>query len=152
MSRSHIVGAFGIVLAIMVLVHCSSRCGTDDETTPTHTEAPMPNDQPPPTNDEALTALRAALERVRSVPADEHLTTGPLEASALVGMTRTEIEQVLGEPGQCRVASQPTPCRSESDVFYSFYHLPEGSVGGGPELLLRFEGERCASAEWRFTQ
>ena len=98
-----------------------------------------------------LAELRVALHRVRSAPADEHVTTGPLEASVFVGMTKTEIEQALGEPGRCRTASRPAPCLSATDVFYSFYHLPEGSVGGGPELLLRFEGERCASAEWRFT-
>ena len=99
-----------------------------------------------------LAELRVALHRVRSAPADEHVTTGPLEASVLVGMTRDEIVQALGEPGQCHVASQPAPCSSATDLFYSFYHLPEGSVGGGPELLLRFEGERCVAAEWRFTQ
>ncbi len=118
-----------------------------------------------------LAALRAALDRTRSAPADEHLTPGPLEASMLVGMTLDEIEQALSDPGRCRVApqticdpntdpvecreemrAQPAPCQSETDVFYSFYHLPEGWVGGGPELLLRFEGERCVSATWRFTQ
>ena len=41
---------------------------------------------------------------------------------------------------------------SGTDLFYSFYHLPQGWLGGGPELLLQFQGERCVSAQWRFTQ
>ena len=145
MTRRDVVGAMLIAICVIVLAHCSRRYGTDDETIPTTTEAQMQNADP-------LETLRVALDRARSAPSDEHLTTGPLEASALVGMTRDEIEQVLGEPGQCRVASQPAPCQSATDIFYSFYHLPEGSVGGGPELLLRFEAERCAAAEWIHTQ
>lgn len=143
----------GLILSAPTLWHCSPRCGNNEETAPVNTEEDEPSSQatPPTTDEDPLAALRAALDRVRSAPSDEHITTGPLEASVLVGMRRTEIEQALGEPGRCRAASQPAPCLSENDVFYSFYHLPEGSVGGGPELLLRFEGERCVSAEWRFT-
>jgi len=49
--------------------------------------------------------------------------------------------------------SMPAPCERPSDVFYSFYHLPEGSVGGGPELLLRYDADgECTFATWRFTQ
>ena len=114
------------------------------KTCPTIAVAPVAGDP--------LAELRAALHGVRSAPSDEHITVGPLEASMLVGMTRDEIVQALSEPGQCQVASQPAPCQSATEVFYSFYHLPEGSVGGGPELLLRFEGERCVTAEWRFTE
>jgi hypothetical protein len=45
------------------------------------------------------------------------------------------------------------PCVERSDWFYSFYHLPEGWVGGGPELLLHFDGsDFCTTADWRFTQ
>jgi len=99
------------------------------------------------------------------------LTTGPVESAVLVGMSRQDILAALGEPGQCRVApqticdpnvqpvrcreemrAQPAPCTSDSDLFYSFYHLPEGWLGGGPELLLHFEGDRCVAADWRFTQ
>ena len=162
--------AFGIALVVSALSHCSSRGGADAGTV-SASEARRPNADSAPMTGDPLAELRAALHRVRSARSNEHVTVGPLEASMLVGMTRDEIAQALGEPGQCQVVlmttcdpntepvecreemrAQPAPCQSATDVFYSFYHLPEGSVGGGPELFLRFEGDRCAAAEWMFTQ
>ena len=119
----------------------------------------------------ALAGLRAALDRARAARPNEHLTTGPVDANVLVGMNRGAIVRALGQPGRCQMAlqticdpdtrpvqcrqemrAQPAPCTSGTDLFYSFYHLPQGWLGGGPELLLQFHGGRCVSAEWRFTQ
>jgi hypothetical protein len=44
------------------------------------------------------------------------------------------------------------PCQTNDDWFYSFYHLPEGWLGGGPELLLGFDGQVCKSAKWMITR
>ncbi len=116
-----------------------------------------------------LVLLRAHLDRARQSTSATPMQTGPVDASMLVGMTRTSIELALGDPGRCRnapmtscsglpqqcvtrVVAQPAPCQTERDIFYSFYHLPEGWSGGGPELLLAFESDRCVSADWRFTQ
>lgn len=131
-----------------------------------------PDDQPrSDPRGRALAVLRAALDRARAARPEEHVTTGPVDATVLVGMSRSAIVRALGTPGQCRVApqticdpnmrpvqcreemrAQPAPCTSGTDLFYSFYHLPQGWRGGGPELLLRFQGERCIAAEWQLTE
>ncbi len=117
-----------------------------------------------------LAELKARLDRVRAAAPDEHLTEAPINADGLVGMERAVIVQALQAPHECamddvtscsgttlrcrteRVAT-PAPCGEEDDVFYSFYHLPDTWVGGGPELRLRFDDDdRCASAMWFHTQ
>jgi hypothetical protein len=110
-----------------------------------------------------LRELRAALDDARSASDEDHLSTGgeqPLDM--LVGMTRSAIRAALGSPNTCAEDAYTdadgqghpvAPCVERSDWFYSFYHLPEGWVGGGPELLLHFDGsDFCTTADWRFTQ
>ena len=110
-----------------------------------------------------LRELRAALDDARSASSDQSLTTGgeqPLDA--LVGMTRDGIRDALGEPATCTEivwfdddgrGHPVAPCTSHADWFYSFYHLPEGWVGGGPELLLQFDADgSCTTALWQYTQ
>ena len=103
-----------------------------------------------------LSDLRQRLTEVGAAVPDQHVETGPVDAAGLSGVHRGVIENALGAPHTCRGAREtpaPAPCEQPDDVFYSFYHLPEGSVGGGPELLLRYdETNRCAQAMWRFTQ
>jgi hypothetical protein len=119
----------------------------------------------------ALAVLRAALDRARAARPEQQVTTGPVDATVLVGMSQLAIIRALGAPGRCTVApqtvcdpttqpvqcrqemrAQPAPCTSGTDLFYSFYHLPEGWLGGGPELLLRFQGQTCVAADWRYTE
>ncbi|MBI5490253.1 MAG: hypothetical protein HY905_23155 [Deltaproteobacteria bacterium] len=110
-----------------------------------------------------LRELRAALDDARTATSDQSLTTGgeqPLDV--LVGMTRDGIRDALGEPSTCTDVvwfdaagrGHPVaPCSSHADWFYSFYHLPEGWVGGGPELLLQFDADgSCTAAAWHYTQ
>ena len=123
--------------------------------------APLPG-AAPATLPGPLRELRAALDDARSATSDQVLTTGgeqPLDV--LVGMTRDAVRDALGEPSTCvddvsfdsgGRGHPVAPCTSHTDWFYSFYHLPDGWVGGGPELLLRFEGGLCIEALWRFTQ
>lgn len=117
-----------------------------------------------------LVDLRERLERARASDADEPVTTGPASVEGLVGTHRGVIENALGAPSECEMGTQtvcpggggpcvdeeravPAPCEGPDDVFYSFYHLPEGWVGGGPELLLRYDAAgRCTHAVWRFTE
>ncbi|MBI5501541.1 MAG: hypothetical protein HY907_14945 [Deltaproteobacteria bacterium] len=110
-----------------------------------------------------LRELRAALDDARSATSDQSLTTGGEQAlDVLVGMTRDGIRDALGEPSTCTEVvwldgdgrGHPVaPCSSHADWFYSFYHLPEGWVGGGPELLLQFDAEGvCTAALWQYTQ
>src|SRR5436190_16569027 len=93
--------------------------------------------------------LRARLDRLHASRAAEPVRDGgDLSVSALVGMTRAELRRGLGEPHDCGGAEAahdpqgrwvPTaPCEAPEDWFYSFYHFPPHSLGGGPELLLQF--------------
>jgi len=123
-----------------------------------------------PSTSAVLVDLRERLEQARSSDADEPVSTGPASVEGLVGTHRGVIENALGEPQECEMGTQtvcpggggpcveeeratPAPCEQADDVFYSFYHLPEGWVGGGPELLLRYDDAgRCTHGVWRFTQ
>ena len=81
---------------------------------------------------------------------------------ALVGLGKDQLRAALGPPHTCEEDSVGTadgrrlpvaPCQTHSDWFYSFYHLPETSLGGGPELFLTFgPNGRVARAEWQFTR
>lgn len=111
-----------------------------------------------------LARLRAALDRARSAAPAENVrsATGTEPLGALVGLTQQAIRANLGEPHTCErndvrdangKARPVAPCQSNDDWFYSFYHLPENTLGGGPELLLTFDSARvCRSAVWLFTQ
>jgi len=162
-----------VSIACVLLVDCSRPGLRRSDTLGSAKDVvSLPEDEPriDPTRS-ALAVLRAALDRARAARSDQHVTTGPVDATVLVGMSQRAIVRALGQPGQCTVApqticdpttqpvqcrqemrAQPAPCTSGTDLFYSFYHLPEGWLGGGPELLLRFQGQMCIAAEWRFTQ
>jgi hypothetical protein len=87
---------------------------------------------------------------------------GDLDVAPVAGMSRDDLRAALGEPGSCvdnpvtdaQGNRRPVaPCQTNDDWFYSFYRLPEGWVGGGPELLLTFDAAgTCTAADWRFTQ
>lgn len=112
----------------------------------------------------SIAALRSRLDRVRAATARENLRVadGHESVQGLVGMSRDAIHAALGEPHTCSrtdvhdshgTPMPVAPCASTTDWFYSFYHLPVGSLGGGPELLLTFDAAGiCTSAVWRFTR
>jgi len=109
----------------------------------------------PPTEGGAgpLGLLGNALVKVRRAPRDERFVVQPLPPSdALVGKPRNEIEGYLGTPTPC-VDTTTAPCQTAGQVFYSFYHLPARSVGGGPELLLSYDAKSiCREAQVVFTR
>jgi hypothetical protein len=80
---------------------------------------------------------------------------------ALVGVSRTQILEKLGDPGCGRWnkvdGERPVwvgiPCTQASRTQHSFYYLPKGYGGGGPELILAFGKDgHCTSAAWHRTQ
>jgi hypothetical protein len=80
---------------------------------------------------------------------------------ALTGVSRGQILEKLGDPGCGRWnkvdGERPvwarTPCTQASRIQYSFYYLPKGYGGGGPELILSFgQDGTCTSAAWLRTQ
>jgi hypothetical protein len=145
--------------AIPILLAACSGAGSNAAPPPDDPAAATAEAEPAGARSEAsalLSDLRQRLAEVRAAAPDQHVETGPVDAAGLSGVHRGVIENALGAPHTCRGEGEtpaPAPCEQPDDVFYSFYHLPEGSVGGGPELLLRYdETDRCAQAMWRFTQ
>jgi hypothetical protein len=89
---------------------------------------------------------------------------GDLDLRPLIGLRRETLRDGLGPTSiNCRdkpIVSVTTgervriaPCQADEDIAYSFYRLPQGTAGGGPELLLQFDQDGiCARALWRGTQ
>jgi hypothetical protein len=86
-----------------------------------------------------------------------------IDVTPLIGVSRQRLLATLGpSPIDCpqTLSGPPTaparriaPCRGDDDLAYSFYALPKGWAGGGPELLLEFEhGDTCVRARWFRTQ
>jgi hypothetical protein len=102
-----------------------------------------------------LRELRSRLDRVRATAPDAHIVDGgDLVVEPLLGASQAELLTALGEPSRCAgLGGRIAPCQEDSQWFYSFYHLPSGSRGGGPELLLTFSaGGLCTDASWRYTR
>jgi hypothetical protein len=102
-----------------------------------------------------LQNLRSSLELVKNAPVDKPFAitdTPRQDVSFLVGQSRSQIKSSLGTPNVCGTV-MPAPCEHQGDWFYSFYKLPTGWLGGGPELFLTFgKDDICSSAKWVFTQ
>jgi hypothetical protein len=109
-----------------------------------------------------LKTLRQRLDRLPQKPSAPVNDGGDLPLEALAGATCAELRDALGTPHTCQgvgyhdAQGNPhpvAPCESSTDWFYSFYRLPDGWVGGGPELLLQFDDQCvCVRALWRHTQ
>ncbi len=112
-------------------------------------------DGPPPVlgSPGPLAPLGDALVSVRRAPRSTPFVVKQLPATAgLVGKSRHEIENTLGGAMSCQDAIT-APCKSAGQAFYSFYKLPEGQRGGGPELLLSFDSKSiCTAATFAFTR
>ena len=112
----------------------------------------------PTSANQTLRALRAALDAVR--PSSHPSRPPSIDVSPLVGLTRSQIRSSLGTPHVCNYPKPPAPnevmgapCEHNGDWFYSFYELPRGWIGGGPELLLSFGADEvCTTAKWMMTQ
>jgi hypothetical protein len=111
----------------------------------------------------ALQVMRAQLDAVRNAaPGAAVQSDSQGVADYLLGLNRQQIRESLGEPRVCTAADARevdhrgvplSSCEAEGDWHFSFYHLPEGASGGGPELLLHFdERGRCVRAGWRVTR
>jgi hypothetical protein len=153
-----------IAAAIICVMALAAKC---EDSEPSKT-APAPTAADPKGSvvsprEQLLAELSSRLDQVQTAKPGQHLKTGGgIDVSPLVGMTRGELRAALGAPSACDEGQitdadgrqvPVAPCQKSSDWFYSFYHLPEGWVGGGPELLLGFDDKGiCSSAGWMFTQ
>lgn len=79
------------------------------------------------------------------------------DASPLIGIKRSRVEQGLGKPGGCidrdGNASRTVECSGADEWWYPFYRLPPRTLGGGVELVLSFDDSgHCVSARWLHSQ
>jgi hypothetical protein len=81
------------------------------------------------------------------------------EAGLLVGASRSDLLDSLGQPSFCvTTTNQIVPwssltCRSDFSFGYTFYLLGKDWIGGGPELWIQFDSAGAASSvRWVRTQ
>lgn len=98
-----------------------------------------------------LKALRERLDDVRSrAPVtDSYENWGSEDVRPLIGLSKSDLEQALGPHEGCRMEGARRNCRDDRTWLYSFYDLPPGSLGGGPELALEFDARGVVTTvEW----
>lgn len=146
-----------VCAALILLVFAGCETGESPVDDDSESASERGADEPDASTDNTLEILRSHLDEVERASGDEHVSIGgetPLDP--LLGKDRETIREALGEPNRCAEYDSPqnvAPCETEDDWFYSFYSLPEGWSGGGPELLLQFDDDgECTRAVWRFTQ
>ena len=111
-----------------------------------------------------LATLRQRLDEIAAASESRLKPGGDLDLRPLIGLQVKTLRDALGPASiNCRDKStinvttgereRIAPCRADDDLVYSFYRLPKGTGGGGPELLLQFDQKGiCIRALWRMTQ
>lgn len=117
------------------------RCTTKEERTRFEgTVGSLPADGP-------LSALARAIDEVRRAPRKQEMRVGTLpDPAPAIGLTRHQIESTLGKGYSCN-APLHAPCTKEGQSYYPLYHLPAGARGGGAELVITFQDDRCVDAK-----
>ena len=102
---------------------------------------------------ELLQTLSAKLAEIKASSDKESVAIDSvIEVQSLVGTSRREILSALGEPDACANKAD-SRCNTQSVWVYSFYRLPKGWRGGGPELNLAFGKEgTIKEAKWKFSR
>lgn len=107
--------------------------------------------EPPPacvSKSPIVCKLAADLAGVRAAPTASHPEVwGPGDLGALRGTPLAEIRAALGKP-DCESASGDR-CMEDADLVYEYFKFPNGSLGGGPNLLVWADTDaRCRRAVW----
>jgi hypothetical protein len=73
-----------------------------------------------------------------------------IDLKPLGGISRAELVAALGPPTFCTLVNVPKgPDCSSHYNRWSFYRLPAGTIGGGPELSCEVDqAQRCAVVRW----
>jgi hypothetical protein len=112
-----------------------------------------------PGSRDLLPKLASCLAEVRTT-SNQNFTSSctTLHVSRLSGITLAELKASLGPPGissadYIHVQADPRAPREPYECRWAFYRLPEGFVGGGPELQC-VSGDRttCKQVRWVETQ
>jgi len=104
-------------------------------------------------SEELLQRLASQLSEIRASTSTERVVLEPIvSVDALRGIPRQTVLSAMGRPDNC-IKVKDAKCSALASWSYSFIHLPQGSRGGGPELILFF-GIRGAIAEakWQFSR
>jgi len=102
-----------------------------------------------------LRQCREELRLVASTPVESACANRSVYP--LNGLTRSEVAAALGDAdwwvGTDGLITLDTQLYRESRTWgYSFYRLPEDSLGGGPELTFEFDGHARAKVSWLWSQ
>jgi hypothetical protein len=102
--------------------------------------------------DALVRRLATDLASVRSTPAESHPEVwGPKDLRPLQRVPIAEIRAALGKP-DCE-SKHDNPCMEGADLVYEYFKLPEGWLGGGPNLLVWADPQgRCREALWLGTK
>jgi hypothetical protein len=105
--------------------------------------------------DALIRTLQERRGKIRAASPSEDLRfPADLDPSPLVGIGIDSLQAALGTPDYCWTEGPlDPPCQERGRWMYAFHHLPENSLGGGPELALSIgSSRRVDSARWVFTQ
>jgi hypothetical protein len=101
---------------------------------------------------ETLANLAQALSEIRNESGSEPVSAETIDVKLLLGQSREAVTAAIGAPDNCdRQLTQQ--CQQQRSWGYSFFYLPYGWRGGGPELWLRFNADGAVQeAQWKFSR
>ena len=104
---------------------------------------------------ELLKSLRACRDAIpKQVDQPFESPCRASDVSSLMGISRADLVVALGPPSFCVGVTEGgfprgTDCPPHWNPEWSFYRLPAGRLGGGPELLCETtEDQRCDRVMW----
>jgi len=126
----------------------------------------MPGTSAPTSNSYGSTSSRDLLSQLASCLAEVRATSNQsftsscaaLHVSRLRGITLAQLKTSLGAPGissddYIHVPADPKAPREPYECRWAFYNLPEGYIGGGPELqCVSPDRATCKKVRWVETQ
>jgi hypothetical protein len=111
---------------------------------------------------ELLQTLRQCLVQVSLQTSKEGFQSPCVntDVSSLNGISRGQLTGALGPPQYCASANgggfpKEHDCPLDQNPQWSFYHLPQGVFGGGPELVCESQPDdrrHCLRVAWRRSQ
>ena len=105
-----------------------------------------------------LKELRQCLDALpQSVHAPVNSPCAERRVAVLEGVSRRDVLFALGDPTWCQgapgaIALDRAECAHSHVWSYSYYRLPDRSLGGGPELTFEFARDSTVKVGWVWTQ
>ena len=127
-----------------ILGHCNCSCGGSFlRRCVDQADLEIFNGRPAAAYTGTLEPWGSALVAVRRATNQSGFVVDPLpDPKLLIGKNRNEIDSTLGTGRTCVGAGLPSsPCQQAKQIFYALYKLESNNVGGGPELLITFDGD-----------